>query len=298
MVDESKRNFLTAAPTLAIAGSAALIGTSLATPAVAQSADDSWARIMQQKVLRVGAAVAEPWYYKDATSSDAPGGVVSNGVTWRGVGPGLAKRLADDMGVQLEIVETTWGGAPAALQAGQFDMMPLLDGTPQRALAVDFVNTPLAFYTLCLIVRDGFEAKTWEELNNPKTRIAVPQGTSVDQFLSKITPKADFFRPQETPATYAAFQSGRVDALALPTPEADALIAKVGGRVMLPKPTYPIVTVTAVRYEPNNRLKSYLETATQYYYYNGVTEAIYEEFMAFRGVERSKVTPLMRELWL
>jgi polar amino acid transport system substrate-binding protein len=298
MVDESRRSFLGAAPGAALVSAAALAAGVSAARAEDAPTGGTWQRIMDSKTLKIGAAVAEPWFFKDATGSDAPGGVSSNGAVWRGVGPGLAKRLAEEMGVNLEIVETTWGNAPAALQAGQFDLMFLLDGTPQRALAVDFVNTPLAFYTLCLIARDGFNAQTWAELNDPKVRIAVPQGTSVDQFLTRVTPNATFFRPQDTPATYAAFQSGRVDCMVLPTPEADAVVAKVGGHIILVKPTYPIVTVTAVRYEPNNRLKDYLETVVQYFYYNGVTQGVYEEFMAFRGVDPKKVTPLMRELWL
>ena len=66
-------------------------------------------------------------------------------VVWRGIGPRLGEAIARAMDVRLELVELTWGNAVAALQANQIDTMFILDPTPERALAVDFVQSPGLF---------------------------------------------------------------------------------------------------------------------------------------------------------
>ena len=66
-----------------------------AAPASAQ-VTSTWDQIMKTKKLRLGAAPTEPWYYKDTTNGTAPGGVVSGGVMWRGVGVTLAKGTDSD----------------------------------------------------------------------------------------------------------------------------------------------------------------------------------------------------------
>ena len=34
-----------------------------------------------------------------------------------------------------------------------------------------------------------------------------------------------------------------------------------------------------------------------YFYNTGITQQIYDEYMAFRGVEMGKATPIQKELW-
>jgi polar amino acid transport system substrate-binding protein len=138
-------------------------------PAFAQ-ASSTWDQIMRTKKLRVGAAPTEPWYYKDTTNSSAPGGVQSGGALWRGVGVTLAKEIADAMGAELEVVETTWGNAVAGLQANQFDVMFMLDPDPVRGLALDFVS-PVLWYPFGLLVRDDLPVTSWAELNDPKYKL-------------------------------------------------------------------------------------------------------------------------------
>src|SRR5690606_28107438 len=130
---------------------------------------------------------------------------------WRGIGPLVGKELADALGVQLELVETTWGNAVAGLQANQFDVMFALDGTPQRALAIDFVPAPLLWYPLCILAKDEVELSPWEEANDPKYIWGAAIGTSNDQFITKTAPNAQVSRFQTSGETLAAFQSGRID---------------------------------------------------------------------------------------
>ena len=75
----------------------ALAIAAMAGVAEAQQAS-TWDHIQSTKTLRVGCAPSEPWCFKDLSNSDAPGGVRSNGITWRGVSAALAKSLADEVG--------------------------------------------------------------------------------------------------------------------------------------------------------------------------------------------------------
>jgi polar amino acid transport system substrate-binding protein len=58
----------------------------------------------------------------------------------------VGKVLAKDLGVKLVPVETTWGNAVAALQAGQIDTMLVLDPTDERRKAADFSDQPFLWY--------------------------------------------------------------------------------------------------------------------------------------------------------
>jgi polar amino acid transport system substrate-binding protein len=290
---------------LAIPAAAAAAATlpSLVTPAAAQpaaggSGPSTWDQIMSAKKLRVGAALLEPWYFKDASGSDAPGKVVTGGQTWRGICPAIAKATADAMGVQLDIIETTWGNAVAGLQSNQFDCMFMLDATPQRALSVDFVPTPMLYYPMSLIAKEDIAITNWAELNDPKYRIGVALGTNSDQYLSEIAPKAAISRFQNSGEIFAAFQSGRTDAGIVSATAADLARARLKmGKVIVPKPAIAVPGGIAVRKEADQRWLNYLNVVAGYFYSTGAVQKFYEEFLTFRGVDPKTAVSVQRELW-
>ncbi|MFE0017317.1 transporter substrate-binding domain-containing protein [Mesorhizobium sp. NPDC059054] len=251
---------------------------------------------MKAGVIRFGAANSEPWYFKDTSGSSDPGGVESNGVIWRGVGPATAKMLADAMGIKLQLVETTWATAVAGLQAGQFDVMLSLDGTPLRALAIDFLTTQMAWNPFNLLVTDDIKVTKWSELDKPDFAVAVMLGTSMDQFISKLLPKANIVRFQEASQTYAAFQGGRVQGITGAGPEMDLLRERLKmGTVVIPKPLFAIPSGGGLPYETNPRLRDYLSTAIAYLYHSSEIQNAYEDYARWRGLDPSKTVPLMRE---
>jgi len=154
----------------------ALAAATLAPAAWAQpSPESTLAQIKQRGTLRVGVTQAPPWFTKDPKSGD-----------WSsGVGVSLGKQMAADLGVRFEPVEVTWGTSIAALQGNKIDMMSMMDATPERAQAVDFPKTPLLYYSLAVLARDDLPVKAWADLNQPSVRIAVPQASSMDKFLTE-----------------------------------------------------------------------------------------------------------------
>lgn len=292
-MDQDRRDLFKLLPA---AGVLAGFGVSSAQ---AQSAPDStWARITQTKTLRVGAAAYEPWYYKDPTKSDAPGGVMVGDTMWRGIGVGLGKEIADGLGVKLEVVETTWANAVAGLQANQFDVMFVLDATPTRALAIDFLSVPVGYYPLVLLAKDDLPGSEWKDFNDPKVRIAVQIGSIMDQFLTKNVPNATLTRFQDAGQTYAALQSGRADAICAVGPSLSLARARMGlGKIINPKPFVPLPAGTGLRWEPNNRFKDYLTAACSYLYSTQKVQEVYAQFLAFRKLDPKDFTSLIREQW-
>lgn len=282
-----------------LAAGLATLGT-LAAPRLvrAQAAASTWDSIMQGRKLRVGAALSEPWYYKDTANSDAPGAVRVGDVTWRGIGPRIGELIARAMNVQLEMVEVTWGTAVAALQAGQIDTMFILDPTPERALAVDFVPSPILWYPIAGLARESVTATTWADLNNPSARVGVALGSSTDQTLTRLAPRATIQRYPTTGELMASWQSNRIDIAVTTGPTVDLTIARMRrGKSLVPRPIVAVPAGAGVRKETDTRWANYLNTCVSYFYNGGITQQIYDEFMVFRGLEAGKATPIQRELW-
>lgn len=292
-----RREFVRGLPAMTLGAGA--LATLAAGPARAQGAGQStWDKINSTKVLRVGAAILEPWYFKDTSGSDAPGKVVIGSDVWRGICPMMAAETAKVLGARLEIVETTWGNAVAGLQSQQFDVMFMLDSTPQRAQAVDFVNSPMLWYPLALLANDKVNVKSWEELNDPKYRIGVALGTNSDEYITKIAPTAAVSRFQNSGEIFAAFQSGRTDAGVVSAVAVDLARARLKmGKTIVPKPFMAVPGGIALRKETDTRWRDFLDKLAADFYKSGKTQQFYEQFLAFRGIDPKTAVPVQRERW-
>lgn len=252
----------------------ALAAPALAREAHAQTAPDStWDTIRTRKVLRLGATPSEPWYAKSPATGE-----------WSGMGVALANVMAADMDAKVEVVETTWANAPAGLQARQFEVMFVLDPTPNRALAIDFPFAPVLYYALGLMGKEAPPTQ-WTELNRPEATIAVPIGTSMDRELTARLPRATLTRLRTIDETILHYQSGRSRYLALFHPALIAYRLRIGeGQVVVPRPAVSAVASAGIRRETDKTWRDYLTTVLTFYYENGTTERLYREYLASRGM--------------
>jgi polar amino acid transport system substrate-binding protein len=268
---------------LGVAGAAA----ALATARAAAETTSTWDRIRGQKELRIGVTSGEPWFYKDPSTS-----------AWSGIGYAAGAAMAKDLDVKLTPVETTWGNAVAALQANQFDVMFVLDATPQRALSVDFPVQPFFYYAQGVLVRDGLEAKHWSDLDKPEIRIAVTLGTAPDRDVTARLPHAHIERFPGNDQSILAFQSGHVDAVSLYHPALVMQQHRVGmGKVVLPEPIRASTTSAGIRREADKTWRDWLGLALDFYYVTGQTQGFYEAFLRFRGIDPKDAPAVMREMW-
>ena len=184
------------------------------------------------------------------------------------------------------------------MQSNQFDLMFILDPTPQRGLSIDFSPAPVLWYPLAMLAKDELKATTWAELDDPKVRIGVALGTSQDQFITRIIPKATITRFQDNGAVIAAFQANRIDAGCLTAPTADIARGRLKtGQTLIPKPVNAVAAGAAFRQESDARWRNYVTTVVGYYYNTGKTQQIYNTYMQFRGLDPAKATPIVREEW-
>jgi polar amino acid transport system substrate-binding protein len=270
------------------AGVAAAAGLLGAGPAMAQApAASTWQQIKDRGELRIGAAPSEPWFAKDQRSGE-----------WSGIGWAMGVAIAKELNVKPVAVETSWGNAVAGLQANQFDVMFVMDATPQRALAVDFPSQPFFYYAQGVLIRDGLSARRWDELNKPEIKIGVTLGTSPDRDVTLRLPNATIERFPSNDETTAAFQAGRVDAMSFFHPALVMQQRRVRkGTVVLPEPFRFSTTSAGVRRETDKTWRDWLGLALDYYYVTGQTQRIYEEFLTSRQIDPKAAPAIMRELW-
>jgi len=263
----------------------ALSGTALSAPAVAQGAG-TLEEVKRRGSLRVGVTQAPPWYSKDARTGE-----------WSsGVGVSLGKAMAATLGVRFEPVEVTWGTAIAALQANRIDIMYVLDATPERAQAVDFPASPLLYYSLAVLAKDDLAVRNWEDLNKPEVRIAVPQATSMDRFLTTNVAKATIQRFPGNTEAIAAFQSGRVEAVCLFHPPLIAARQRLGaGKIVVPQPTQSNASSVAVR-KGDTAFVAWVDQQIAGYYQSRQIQAWYEEFLTGFGLDPKAAPPIIKEM--
>jgi len=248
---------------------------------------DSMAQVKERGTLRVGVTQAPPWYSKD----------LSSGEWTSGVGVSMGKAMADSLNVEFEPVEVTWGTAIAALQAGKIDLMYMLDATDERKKAVSFPETPLLYYSLAVLANDDLDVSTWEDLNIDSVRVALPQASSMDKYVSEFAPDADIQRFPGNQESIAAFQAGRVDAVSLFHPPLLAARSKLGkGKIIVPTPALSQPSSVAVRTEDATDFDEWVDESIAEYCNAGQTQQWYEEALAEFGLDGSTAPPVMIEM--
>ena len=141
---------------------------------VAASAQSTMAKIQADGVFRVGMADSVPFQFKDAASGK-----------WRGFNVDMANKMAEALGVKLEIVDATWATLIPGLEAKRWDVA-LVDmfATPQRAVKVMFSDP--YFQTRQVVMAKKGGPSTWDDLNKSGNSIVVLAGTA-DEAVSKET---------------------------------------------------------------------------------------------------------------
>jgi polar amino acid transport system substrate-binding protein len=261
-------------------------GTGLLAIPFAARAAGTLEEVKKRGTFRVGVTQAPPWFSKDPKTGQ-----------WSsGLGIFFGKAMADKLGVKMETVEVSWGNSIAALQADKIDIMFMIDATPERKQAVDFPETPLLWYALAALAKDDLAVKTWEDLNKAGMKIAVPQASSMDRFVTAHCAKADIQRFPDNAAAIAAFQSGRVDAVVLFHPPLLAARQKLGkGKLVVPTPAEWQASSTALR-KDDTAFVTWVNQQLAENYKSGQTEKWYEQAVADFGLDPKLAPPVMKEM--
>jgi polar amino acid transport system substrate-binding protein len=233
----------------AVAASGATSQATAQTPA--QTGETTFDRIRRTKKLRIGAvAGAAPYYNKDIATGQ-----------WGGFYIDLSKALADELEVELDITETTWGNSVLDLQSGKTDIFFGLNPTPKRALVIDF-SVPVFSNAFTMITKKGLGKKTWGEFNNPNVKITVDAGSSQDQVATRLCPQAQISRFKSVDEAATAVMMGRADAQCIVMMLSLTILKKnpALGELVVPSPVFATTSNAGFRREADKIWRDYVNT--------------------------------------
>jgi polar amino acid transport system substrate-binding protein len=195
--------------------------TMTATPATAGKlqkqliAESTIDKVMRRGVLRVGMDTFLPWAMKDKK-----GELVGFEID-------VARRLAADMGVEVEFVPTKWAGIIPALLTGKFDVVIGGMGIQtKRALKVNF-SIPYDYSGMSIVAHKEKAAgfTSLEDFNKADVEIACKLGTTAVTAVKKYIPKATLRLFDDEAQAYQELRNGNVHAVvgSAPRPAYEAL---------------------------------------------------------------------------
>ncbi len=127
-----------------------------------------------------------------------------------------ARRMAKEMGVKFVPVNTEWDGIIPALMTDKFDIiMGGMTITQERNLKINFADPYIVVgQTILLNKKHAGKVKSYKDLNDPKYILTSRLGTTGEQAIKKLIPKA----------TYKSFQTEAEAGLEVINDKADALV--------------------------------------------------------------------------
>jgi polar amino acid transport system substrate-binding protein len=222
---------------------------------------DTLATVRQRGVLRIGVAASEP-----AVMHGAQGQLV-------GLSIDLGRRLAEDMGVQAEFVETSWSQVIPDLLDRQFDL--IVSGmwvTPTRALAVNFSN-PTASEGVYLVANRSLAAgkTSLADFNQPGVRLVAYAGTMQELLARRSFPKATLVLVKGDENHLEPLLRDEAHAALVPSFAPRALVAAMPDKLVLPLDERPVATAhTAVAMRKGDPdMLNYLNTVLEFHRASG-----------------------------
>lgn len=232
---------------------AAATALSLGQAAEAQSTVD---QIRERGVLRVAGIPTEaPYFVRDVRTGEWTGFVVE-----------MAADMASVLGVELEMVESSWANSILDVQSGRVDLAFALTALPARALAVSFSEP--TYYNSFVIVspNEALANASWAELNNPDVTIAVDTGSAQDNIARQYLPNANVLRFQTRDEAVIAVATGRADAIintvlnGMVMRERNPAI----GSVYVPEPRLSSPSVIGMSYASDEQFRAFVSAWANY----------------------------------
>ena len=196
----------------------------------ALSASSAIEEIKKRGTLQVGLATFVPWAMRSKT-----GELIGYEVD-------VSKKLAEDMGVKVELVPTAWDDIIPALIAGKFDF--IIGGmtiTPARNLTVNF-TTPYSATGVHLAANKKLAAGLTkiEDYNKADVTLVARRGTSAAAVAQRLFPKATLRQFDDDAQSILEVVNGRAHALVATVPRPASAVFDNPDTLFLPFPD-PIV---------------------------------------------------------
>ena len=158
--------------------------------------------IMKTGVLKVGTTGDFPgWSYKNPDTNK-----------YEGYDIDVAKKLAEDMGVDLEFVATDWKNLVSGVVSSKYHMTSSASITAKRALTAGYSNSYYGTGTVAMTLSKNLDSiGSWDNINNSNTTVAVTLGTVFENEAKKSFPDAKLVMVEAPAREYQEVLSGRAD---------------------------------------------------------------------------------------
>lgn len=244
-----------------------LVGLLAITVGAATASASSLDDIIARKKVLIGVDLSVP-----------PFGITNAEMQPDGLDVDVAKLLAKDLGVELELVPVTGQSRIPSLQTGKVDFVVASFGIyTERALSVAFSN-PYGGHKSVIIAPKETDIKDLADLAGK--RVGVPRGTAHEKILSGADVEGmELVRFDDDSTTLNALVSGQVDAIGTVNYIAAQLQERYPDRGFEEKTTYleSFYGVGLRRNEPD--LLHWLNTVLFVHRQSGELSAIYEKWM-------------------
>ena len=184
-----------------------------AAPATAQ--ESTLTKVLESGKLRVGTTGDwNPMSMKDPASD-----------SYTGFDIDAMTELAKDLGVEVEFVPTEWKTLVPGIVADKYDISTSASITAQRIRSVGFTDSYYTLGTVPLTRKQNLSRFTsWDSINQEGVTVAVTLGTSQEQQVKSLFPKATI-RAIEAPARdFQEVLAGRADVSVTSNVEASRLV--------------------------------------------------------------------------
>lgn len=247
----------------------ALAAAALALTGLAAAQPSDYARIMETKLVRIGAVSAPPWYNKDLMTN-----------RWVGLVPDVMEKIFAKAGVKIEYVDTQWGTAVAGLQSNRFDLLGAYNETPERAKAIDFTR-PIGSLKMAVLTHGADPSKyaTWAQINTPSVRLSAIDGAGATVLLKPVLTNTNWVFAQSSDAMFLELESGRADALITSDVQiTQYLLQRRKGTMVVPTPVYSQPTNIALR-KNADELKAFLNKSLDELAASGALDQIWAKYV-------------------
>ena len=194
----------------------------------------------------------------------------------------MAKRIAKAMDVKLELVSTAWDGIIPALLTGKFDiLMSGMTLTQQRNMSINFAQ-PYIVIGQSILVNKKYEGtvEDYKDLNDPKFIITSKLGTTGEQAVKRMIPKATYKSFEvETEACMEVIQ-GNADATVYDLPLIEIMQAQhgAGKTIALSEPfTFEPLAMAVRKGDPD--FLNFLNNFLRQYKNDGRYDKAYEKWI-------------------
>ena len=141
----------------------------------------------------------------------------------------LAQKIADALGVKLEIIDMSFDGIIPAVQAGQVDLgIAAFTNTPARAEVIDFSDlyeTSLQYLVVAAKNADIYTTK--ESLAGLK--VGAQKGTIQSQLITSALPDSQLFELDKYPELALEVANGTIAGLVVDSAVGDSIVANSNG---------------------------------------------------------------------